>query len=72
MTKKTLGTMSGHKKLSSFGFIFPHDDDTAVNNISGIYDDILEFSRSVDLHTTSAKQPSMIRFISGLVLILSP
>ena len=47
MTKKTFGIMSGHKKLSSFHFIFPHDDDTTVENLGEIYDDVLDFSRLV-------------------------
>jgi len=35
------------RKLASFRSVFPHDDPSEVKNIDGIYDDILEFSRSV-------------------------
>ena len=35
------------RKLASFRSVFPHDDPSKVENIDGIYDNILEYSRSV-------------------------
>jgi hypothetical protein len=36
-----------HKKLASYRSAFPHDDRTEVKNVAEIYNDVLEFSKSV-------------------------
>lgn len=45
---KTLGSIYVRRKLAYFHSVFPHDDKTTVKNITDIYDDVLEYSRSVD------------------------
>jgi len=42
---KTFENMAIRRKLASFRSVFPHDDNTTVKNLGGIYDDVLEFSR---------------------------
>ena len=52
---KTIESLIIRRKLASFRSVFPHDDDTAVENITRIYNDVLEFSRSISPGTIFAK-----------------
>ena len=44
---KTFQKLVISRKLASFRSVFPHDDDTTVENLGEIYDDVLDFSRLV-------------------------
>jgi hypothetical protein len=57
---KTIESLIIRRKLATFRSVFPHDDDTTVQNITGIYNDVLEFSKSIS--------PS---FLPKLILIAS-
>jgi hypothetical protein len=43
--RKALGSIAGRRKLASFRPLFPHTNDTTINDIAKIYDDILALSR---------------------------
>jgi hypothetical protein len=54
VTKKSMKTFENltlRRKLASFSAVFPHDDNAVAKNITGIYDNILEFSRSISSRT---------------------
>jgi hypothetical protein len=44
---KTFKKLVISRNLASFRSVFPHDDDTTVENLGEIYDDVLDFSRLV-------------------------
>jgi hypothetical protein len=44
---KAIESLTIRRKLASFSSVFPHGDDAAVKNLSRIYNDVLEFLRSI-------------------------